>query len=337
MPLRAKWIALASVCVLSFWNTILQVPSLPLGDHSNSFDHAPPAVTSVSATADEQLHIALALAGREPGVFDEFEAALKSVLLNAPFERSLFVHIFADSNAYKVLDGVLNRTQVTSWETRNQVEIHVYDVQHHIKSLEAQMLETFRPSFPNFTDAYGTTQTIGTWLRLYAHRFIEHDAENLLYIDTDCVIMANLDGIADYIEQRPSALIHWGESMTAGFIGLNIRRMEEMWTIAREAPMKEIATRFKQDLDDQLVFRAINVTRPREVNVIPIEWDMHVTARWTSRYRPFDVKTPNVGMLHFNGGSASKTAYFKPAVSGAKTWMEKFDFITQQIRRDAFM
>ncbi|EJK56120.1 hypothetical protein THAOC_24050, partial [Thalassiosira oceanica] len=81
----------------------------------------------------------------------------------------------------------------------------------------------------------------------------------------------------------------------------------------------------KQDLDDQLVFRAINVTRPREVNVIPIEWDMHVTARWTSRYRPFDVKTPNVGMLHFNGGSASKTAYFKPAVSGAKTWMEKFE------------
>ncbi|EJK61533.1 hypothetical protein THAOC_17962 [Thalassiosira oceanica] len=78
MPLRAKWIALASVCVLSFWNTILQVPSLPLGDHSNSFDHAPPAVTSVSAAADEQLHIALALAGREPGVFDEFEAALKS-------------------------------------------------------------------------------------------------------------------------------------------------------------------------------------------------------------------------------------------------------------------
>mmetsp|Transcript_1406 Transcript_1406/g.3092 ORF Transcript_1406/g.3092 Transcript_1406/m.3092 type:complete len:156 (+) Transcript_1406:136-603(+) len=116
MPLRAKWIALASVCVLSFWNTILQVPSLPLGDHSNSFDHAPPAVTSVSATADEQLHIALALSGREPGVFDEFEAALKSVLLNAPFERSLFVHIFADSNAYEELDGVLIRTQVTSWE-----------------------------------------------------------------------------------------------------------------------------------------------------------------------------------------------------------------------------
>mmetsp|Transcript_13769 Transcript_13769/g.32442 ORF Transcript_13769/g.32442 Transcript_13769/m.32442 type:complete len:443 (-) Transcript_13769:185-1513(-) len=89
--------------------------------------------------------------------------------------------------------------------------------------------------------------------------------------------------------------------------------------------MKEIATRFKQDLDDQLVFRAINVTRPREVNVIPIEWDMHVAARWPSRYQPFEEKTPNVGMLHFNGGSATKTAYFKPTISGAKTWMEKFE------------
>ncbi|EJK64235.1 hypothetical protein THAOC_15051, partial [Thalassiosira oceanica] len=182
LALRAKWIALASVFGLSFWNAITSV-SLSSPGHSDNFDH-PPCVTSANAATDKQLHIALALSGREPGVFDEFEAALKSVLLNAPFERSLFVHIFADSNAYEELDGVLIRTQVTSWETRNQVEIHVYDVQHHIKSLEAQMLETFRPSFPNFTVSYGTAwHTIGTWLRLYAHRFIEHDAENLLYID----------------------------------------------------------------------------------------------------------------------------------------------------------
>ena len=335
MPLRAKWITLASVFGLSLWNAIINVPSLTPGNagHSNSFAHTPP-VTSVKAVpvvrrrpaADDQLHIALALSGREPGIFDEFEAAMKSVLLNAPLERSLFVHIFADGSAYEELEGVLNRTQVTSWETRNQVEIHAYDVQHHIKSLEAQMLATFQPSFPDFTVSLGVGwHTIGTWLRLYAHRFIELDAEVLLYIDIDCVIMANLDGIADIIEQRPSALIHWGESMTAGFMALNIRRMNEMWTIAREAPLKEIATRFKQDLNDQLVFRAINVTHPSEVNVLPIEWDMHVTARWPPRYQPFDVKTPNVGMLHFNGGSASKNAYFKPGVNGTKTWMEKFE------------
>ncbi|EJK44408.1 hypothetical protein THAOC_37053 [Thalassiosira oceanica] len=324
MSLRVKWVTLVSVCGLSLWNTIINAPLLP--GNSNSFDHAPPVVTSVNAAADEQLHMALALSGREPGLFDEFEAALKSVLLNAPFERSLFVHVFADGDAYEVLEGVLDRTQVTSWVTRNQVEIHAYDVQHHIKSLKAQMLETFQPNFPNFTVAEGIViHTVGTWFRLYAHRFIEYDVDNLLYIDTDCVIMANLDGVADFIEHKPSALIHWGESMTAGFMALNIRRMEEMWTIAREAPLKEIATRFKHDLNDQLVFIAINVTHPSEVNVLPIEWDMHVAARWPSRYQPFEEKTPNVGMLHFNGGSATKTAYFKPTISGAKTWMEKFE------------
>ncbi|EJK55555.1 hypothetical protein THAOC_24704 [Thalassiosira oceanica] len=114
LALRAKWIALASVFGLSFWNAITSV-SLSSPGHSDYFDH-PPCVTSANAATDKQLHIALALSGREPGVFDEFEAALKSVLLNAPFERSLFVHIFADSNAYEELDGVLIRTQVTSWE-----------------------------------------------------------------------------------------------------------------------------------------------------------------------------------------------------------------------------
>ena len=330
MSLRVKWLTLASVCgLVNVWHTIINSPSLR--GYSNTFDHAPPVVTSVNAAADnaavdEQLHIALALSGREPGLFEEFEVALKSVLLNAPFERSLFVHVFADGNAYEELEGVLNRTEVTSWETRNQVEIHTYDVHHHIKSLEAQMLETFQPNFPNFTVAVGVAwHTIGTWLRLYAHKFVEHDFENLLYIDTDCVIMANLDGVADLIEKRSSALIHWGESMTAGFMALNVRRMEEMWTIAREASVKEIATRFKQDINDQLVFMAINVTHPSEVNVLPIEWDMHVAARWPSRYQPYEKKTPNVGMLHFNGGSASKNAYFKPGVNGGKTWMDKFE------------
>ena len=321
MPRRVKWLALLSVCGLSLWNTVINAPLLPVG--SNSFDHAPPVVTSANVAADEQLHMALALSGREPGLYEEFEVALKSVLLNAPFERSLFVHIFADGHAYEELEGVLSKIQLTSWETRNQVEIHTYDIQHHLKSLKAQMLETFQPSLPNFTVSEGIVQhTIGTWFRLYAHRFVEHDIDNLLYMDTDCVIMANLDGVAEFIEQKPSALIHWGESMTAGFMALNIQRMEEMWTIAREAPMKEIAARFKQDLNDQLVFMAINATHPSEVDVLPMEWDMHVTARWAPQYQPFEEKTPNVGMLHFNGGSSSNIAYFKPEASG---WMEKFE------------
>ncbi|EJK77078.1 hypothetical protein THAOC_01114 [Thalassiosira oceanica] len=238
LALRAKWIALASVFGLSFWNAIISV-SLSSPGHSDNFDH-PPCVTSANAATDKHLHIALVwgcrgLATREPGVFDEFEAALNE---ERPLERAVraeFIRLhFRGQQCVRRTRRVLIRTQVTSWETRNQVEMHVYDVQHHIKSLEAQMLETFRPSFPNFTVSYGTAwHTIGTWLRLYAHRFIEHDAENLLYIDIDCVIMANLDGIADFIEQQ-----------------------------------------------------------------VPL----------------------SIG-----------------EISGAKTWMEKFDFITQQIRRDAFM
>ena len=43
------------------------------------------------------LHVAFGLSGNHPGFLAEFQVALKSVLLNSPLERDLFVHILADN------------------------------------------------------------------------------------------------------------------------------------------------------------------------------------------------------------------------------------------------
>ncbi|EJK53165.1 hypothetical protein THAOC_15920 [Thalassiosira oceanica] len=123
--------------------------SLSSPGHSDYFGH-PPCVTSANAATDKQLHIALALSGREPGVFDEFEAALTSVLLNAPFERSLLVHIFVDSNAHEHPDGVLNRSQVTSWERWRcmwvmRVCLSGYNVATNIAVAVKKLLEALPP------------------------------------------------------------------------------------------------------------------------------------------------------------------------------------------------
>uniref|UniRef100_A0A7S0FKX4 Uncharacterized protein n=1 Tax=Minutocellus polymorphus TaxID=265543 RepID=A0A7S0FKX4_9STRA len=78
----------------------------------------------------------------------------------------------------------------------------------------------------------------------------------------------------------------------------------------------------KQKWNDQLIFVvAVNKTHPEEINVLPDgRWDMTATKRWAPRYyRPHDKKFPNNGMLHFNGDSASKVAYFD---HGGRAFME---------------
>lgn len=46
------------------------------------------------------------LSSNNPGFLFEFEVALKSVLLNAPLKRDLFVHILADQDSFQALDDI---------------------------------------------------------------------------------------------------------------------------------------------------------------------------------------------------------------------------------------
>lgn len=162
------------------------------------------------------IHVSFALSGNHPGFFAEFEAALKSVLLNAPLERNMHIHILADETAYQDLDGVFNRTQLSTWVTRNAIEIHAYDVTPELPWLEQRIHETLSTATTNFKVWHATGKhTIGTFFRLLAHRVIPPSVKNLLYIDTDVVIMANLEGLWRQVEKSPDALFHWGLVMCA--------------------------------------------------------------------------------------------------------------------------
>lgn len=260
------------------------------------------------------INVAFGLSGDHPGFLSEFEAALKSLLLNAPMERNLHVHILADRDAFVSLDGIFNRTQLPTWVTRNPIEIHAYDITPIIPRLERQIVDTFNKTVgPEFELWHATGHhTVGTFYRLIAHHFIPPSVDHLLYMDTDVVIMANLESLWQEVEMRPDALFHWGSIMCAGFVVMNVPRIEEIWALAKSVPnMKNISKdNHKQEYNDQILFMSVNITYPNEVNILTEGWGMAVTGLWLPRFLPYNETRPNVGMLHVNGGYSSKGPYF---------------------------
>jgi len=260
------------------------------------------------------IHVLFGLSGKHTGFLSEFEVALKSVLLNAPMDRNLHVHILADQDAYNSLNEIFDQTELLSWVTRNPVTIHVYDVTPEIPSLQRQIETIFRKAGNKTGFNYRTAtnvHTIGTFFRLIAHHFISQTIENILYIDTDVVIMANLEKLWQEVESVPNALFHWGAAMCAGFVVMDVARIEDIWSLAQKTPMQKISREHKQLINDQLVYIAVNVTYPKEVHLLSDSWDMTVSNKYNKKYQPWDTKFPNVGMLHLNGGRGNKSAYFE--------------------------
>ena len=270
------------------------------------------------------VHVCFALSGNETGFLREFEVALKSVLLNAPLERDLTIHILADQRAYialannsntggLILPPVFEKIELHKWTSRNQVNLHLYDMSPEIPSLLDKTRETFRKGF-NSTSVEMEIEhhTAGTYFRLWADKAIssELNAKHLVYLDTDVVIMSNLGILMHEVDRQPDSIFHWGRSHCAGFVIFNTKRMNEIWSLASESDLRRISHEFEQGrVHDQLLLVAINSTYPQEVNILSEPWDMSVTSYWQPK-QSLLLGRSGVGMLHFNGGAASKDAYF---------------------------
>ena len=141
-------------------------------------NHQNDAVKEVNKICDPQLspvQIAFGLCGNHPGFLSEFEVALKSVLLNAPLERNISIHILADQEAFDSVKGIFNRTELSTWQTRNPTEIHVHDVTADVPQMESEIIDVFRAHDPNVSPNVGwfALHTMGTYYRLFVERFSE--------------------------------------------------------------------------------------------------------------------------------------------------------------------
>ncbi|KAL3779953.1 hypothetical protein HJC23_008207, partial [Cyclotella cryptica] len=257
-------------------------------------------------------HVAFGLSGNNPGFFDEFEVALKSVLLNAPLDRNLSVHILADNDALTALNDLYNKTDLAKWVSRNQIQIQSYNVSSRLKDMESVIMHTWEPHFPEVKTLWQVSfHTMGTYFRLFAHWFLPATAEYVLYMDTDVTILANLGELWQMIEAKPDVLFHWGRGMCAGFLAMKVSRIDEIWALARKAPLAEIRKKGRnRGIDDQLIFIAVNETHPNEVNRLPDGYDLTHSLKWHSSNYPYHEVYPEAFMLHHNANGNSPLPYW---------------------------
>jgi len=284
----------------------------------------------------EPLHVLFALSGNHTGFLQEFEVALKSLLLNAPIDQDdsseqdgsgggMIIHVMADGKAFGSLEIVfLVQTQLNTWRTRTPITIRTYNVQSHVARWRRRIIQLYRDTgLSDMVLEIGAYHTIGTWFRLFADDVLPQSVASVLYLDTDAVILANLQqfvrqvggpgmvGSAQIDNTSDPVLFYIGKQECAGFVVINVKELKTTWEAASKIDLQRASERLNQDANDQLVLKAILDRFPSMVGRLPNEWDMNVANAFpVIRLNNVVQKRPELGVMHFNGGSNSKKAYF---------------------------
>ena len=167
---------------------------------------------------------------------------------------------------------------------------------------------------------------MGQYFRLFAHEVFAADTNNtqnkpsqVLYLDSDVVIMANLAQI--WKQRNNNYWFQWGMQMVSACIIINTEKIADIWNWFRNTDTRQVKHIMEHVLerhiaDDQMILQVVNLTHPEKVGILPPAWDVsYVDGPWHKNGQTTQPVMPQyraaVGMLHFNGGGASKDAYMQ--------------------------
>lgn len=178
------------MCIITF-GTIIHFgrdgKSLPVAaEHVHGVNNAHGRTTQGQESA---VRVLFGASGSNRGFIEELEVALKSILLNAPIDLPLEIHYIADKNAFSGIKDMLDRIEIRKWRMRNHLSFHIYNVQSYIKNWTRSVDDVWNqmnPNQPHFR------HSIGAYFRLFAHNVLPESVTHALYMDSDVVIMANL-------------------------------------------------------------------------------------------------------------------------------------------------
>jgi hypothetical protein len=272
-------------------------------------------------------HVLLALSGNHSGFLGEFEVALKSILLHAPLDDPLTVHIIADAPAYNALpDIIVSKANLSHWTTRTLLKITIYNVQSRqeewLRRIESRMALA-----ANLTTHSLYRHTIGAYFRLFAGEVLPLTVETVVYLDTDTVLLSSLDGIWKHHLLNETVSIsttsgyeghqysyYWGKERCSAFMILRPHQMERVWELYGRVPVETLRKLLgsRPVADDQFVLTAVQREFPEVVGALREEWDISAQdGPWKRNPHELLLHRPQAGMLHFNGGGESKQAYFE--------------------------
>ena len=278
-------------------------------------------MTNTEASPKRTLHIIQCLSGNNTEFITEWEFGLKSILVNAPLDSNLHIHILADMNAEIEIDRSIKAHDLLGSFWRNKISVIVHNVELMLPSWSVFLAE----ALTNETGKEWIDKKVGIggYMRLLAHRIIvpyecpklkcsnfkKRDLKEALYMDTDVVIIANLNHLMQTIskviakaktERRPRPLWIWNQN--SGFMVMDLMRFESVWELAETIP-NIIKHNDEIKKGDQWLLKKVQDNLPNQnaTAIMPNVWSTH-TGHDGFRRNPQNLYTARkggTGMLHF--------------------------------------
>lgn len=145
--------------------------------------------TKTNKSSDDLVRVLFGASGDDPGFMSELEVALKSVLLNAPPDCDLEVHYMADKVASLATLKMLDRIDIEEWKMRNKLAITVHNTESYIEKWTKTIDDVW--NHVNGTQNH-FRHSVGAYFRLFAHQVLPKTVQHTIYMDSDVVILANL-------------------------------------------------------------------------------------------------------------------------------------------------
>ena len=127
----------------------------------------PTAISSKTRLSNQNraVDVLFGMQGNSQAFIDEWEVALKSILLNAPIDASLHIHILANNAARVAISERIHKAGLEGTRWRNPVTITVYDVEKYQEEWTAFIQQNIRKG--NTIDG---RVTLGGYYRLLAFK-----------------------------------------------------------------------------------------------------------------------------------------------------------------------
>lgn len=291
------------------------------------------------------LHVIQCLSGNATDFIDEWEINLKSVLMNAPIDSKLHVHVIADDKAYSAVKERLGLSELASSLWRNELTITVSNVESRVQEWRNTLKSILSGGSPSDTQMKVQEQTkqrqsvwfdakigMGGYFRLFAYKVIleytdkqnDLDLHCALYMDTDVVVITNLnhfqrsmDKIQFNYRQNPEIQQVGDASLekdyplitwrdNSGFMAMDVPNLDRFWNGLNSLSFLKSTT---GKTSDQVLISIYQSHFPRDVATLPDEWFVHIGHGY--RRSPQQLFDHNIkaGFLHFTGYDSS---YFSP-------------------------
>ncbi len=259
-----------------------------------------------SSSHQKTLHVlnCIHLEKGKTGIVDEWEVNFKSVLGNAPLDNELHIHVLANGEAAQVIERRINESQlVEKSKWRNKVTLTLYNVEGKI--------EGWREFLKVHLRGHGVDErvSIGGYFRLFASTVLkERGVDEVIYMDTDVVVVANLNDLVLSMNTTHVANENmvYQFSGNSGFMVLNMQKFHIFWDLISKLP--EIKSG-----GDQALLSAVIDEWPSVYNgKIPEQWDVHLGHGFRRGPDKLLSKRNSIGMLHFTG--AYGNTYFEDSI-----------------------